>query len=448
MRLLDLVNGPWAITPDMLGEIQAIYSRHLRGEKIDLDRLRAETGLSFDNRRADDPGYSVQDGVALVTMDGVIAKRMNLMSRISGGVSSELTGQAIERAVADRTVEAVVMAIDSPGGTVDGTPELAAIVRAAGEIKPVLAHTDGTMASAAYWVGSAASRVNISSDVCAVGSIGVVARHVDVSAAEAKSGVKTTEITAGRYKRIAGNYEPLSDAGRAEIQSQVDHIYGAFVDDVAAQRGVSPAEVVERMADGRVFLGQQALAAGLVDGVATLAETMAQAREMARGRRTSALRQPAVTGRQGVTTAQEQNMDIETLKTEHPELVQALRAEASAEAAASQTQAYVDGLAAGAAAEIERIKAVRAQLIPGHEALIESLAFDGVTSGPEAALAIVQAEKDLRLAAGRQIAEEANPPVDCAEQSAGPAVVRRADFDRMSDTERRQALACGCRIVD
>ena len=438
MRLIDIINGTWAITPDMLAEIQSIYGRHLRGDKIDLQQLTAATGIVFDNQPKN---YSVQDGVAVIPVDGVIAKKMNLMTRISGGTSSDLVGRDFEAALNDRSVEAIVLAIDSPGGTVDGTPELAQIIAAARGKKPVCAVTDGMMCSAAYWIGSAADRVFISSEVAMVGSIGVVSQHVDVSASEAKQGIKTTEIYAGKYKRIASQYAPLTTEGRQSIQDAVDHVYSVFIDAVANHRNTDAETVLGSMADGRVFHGSQAITAGLVDGVATLSDTINIARDMAR--------KPQKSGRAGVaratTNPKEKIMTLDEFKADHPELVEAITAEATIGMDAAVSAARVEG----AAAERERIASVRATLIPGHEALIEQLAMDGASTAADAALAIVTAEKGIRQAYADTIIGEANAPVDHADAGDGaPRTLKRADFDAMPQNMRRAYLADGGKITD
>jgi signal peptide peptidase SppA len=134
------------------------------------------------------------------------------------------------------------------------------------------------MASAAYWIGSGADRIYISSDTVTVGSIGVVARHVDYSRAYEEAGIKVTEITAGRYKRAHSMYEPLSERGRRTIQDELDYLYGVFLSDVAPNRKLSLDTVKDERADtipwadGRIFLGRQAIDVGLVDGVSTLVD--------------------------------------------------------------------------------------------------------------------------------------------------------------------------------
>ena len=269
MRLVDILTSPWAIVPEKLLEIQAIYRTHLRGEKIDLTAIEARIGKPLAN---EPKPYEVVNGVAVIEMEGIIAKRMSLFTKISGGISTYHIQQQFSEAMADRKVRAILLNIDSPGGGIDGTSELSEMIHSARGEKPIVAWTDGAMCSAAYWIGSAADAVYISGDTPQVGSIGIVAAHMDISKAEEMLGVKTTEITAGKYKRIASRHAPLSQEGRQTMQEMVDYVYSAFIGDVAKHRGVSEEQVLEQMADGRIFFGRQAVNAGLADGVSTMEE--------------------------------------------------------------------------------------------------------------------------------------------------------------------------------
>lgn len=323
MRLIDVVSGPWAIVPDMLVEIQGIYATHLRGEYIDIAKVEAALGRPLANSRQ---GAEVIDGVAVIPIQGAIAKRMNLMSEISGGTSTQLAARDLQTALDDPAVKGIILNIDSPGGTIDGTAELADAVYAARGMKPVVAYSDGMICSAAYWIASACQSIHISGDTNTVGSIGVVAGHRDYSGAEAKAGVKTTEITAGQYKRIASQYEPLSDAGRADIQARVDYQYQVFVDTVARNRGVSVETVLNDMADGKLFIGKQAIDAGLVDGASTLDGLIAALKDP-QGREKLMKYKPAAgaAARKG-----ERAMTVERLKADHADVVEAIVAEAQA----------------------------------------------------------------------------------------------------------------------
>ncbi len=268
MRVIDIVNAPWALEPRKHQQLVAIYSAYLNGEKINLEAIEAQLGRPLQNE--DQEGYDIVDGVAVVPVHGVIAKKMNLFSRISGGASTQLIARDLRQAQDDPRVHAIMLDIDSPGGTVDGTQSLADTVYAmrAGA-KPIVAWADGTMASGAAWIGSAASKVYISGDTVITGSIGVAMQHVDVSKANERYGVTVTDIYAGKYKRVASENKPLSDEGRAALQEMVDAIYSVFVDSVARNRGTNTEAVLKNMADGRLFVGRAAIQAGLVDGVAT-----------------------------------------------------------------------------------------------------------------------------------------------------------------------------------
>lgn len=387
MKLLDVINAPWAIEPAKLLEIQAIYSTHLRSEKIDIAGLEARIGRPLDNKPQ---AYEVIEGVAVLPLDGVLAKRANLMMKISGGTSMELAARDLQNAMNDPAVHSIVLAIDSPGGTVDGTQTLANAIAAS--TKPIVSLASGTMASAAYWVGSAASAIYITDSTTQVGSIGVVATHTDVSGRQAAEGVKTTEISAGKYKRIASSYAPLSSEGKQVIQDQVDYTYSLFVDAVAKQRGVSTEKVLSDMADGRVFVGQQAIDAGLVDGVSTLGELVQQLNAsrasgapllQRAGAPAAAKQTPPQPSEQGQTM-----LTAEQVASAHPDAAKAL-------------------IAQGAKDERERIAGIEAQAIPGHEALIAALKADPTKTPGDAAMAIVKAEREGRASHAKNLASDA-----------------------------------------
>ena len=273
MNIFDMTGAHWAIEPGKLLEIQAIYAVHARGEKINIAAVEAKLGRKLNN---EPKSYTINKGVAILPLEGVIAKRMNMLTQISGGTSSQLAATALQDALNDPAVHSIILSIDSPGGTVDGTQSLAnAVMAARGSGKAIVTLASGTMCSAAYWIGSAAQAVYINDATTLVGSIGVVTSHQDISKAQENQGIKTTEIAAGKYKRIASNYAPLSADGRKTIQDQLDYTYSIFVDAVAKNRNVSSMAALN-MADGRIFCGQQAIDAGLVDGMTTMDELVSR----------------------------------------------------------------------------------------------------------------------------------------------------------------------------
>ncbi len=414
MTLLDLLRSAWAIQPERLLEIQSIYDTHLRGDKIDIPAIEARLGRPLASEQQE---YRIREGgVAVLSIEGVLAPKANLFMRVSGGASTQLLTKQVESAIADPRVRGLILQVDSGGGSALGVPELSDTIYELAAVKPIVTVTDGVMASGAYWLGSASNAVYGSGTTVQVGSIGVVMTHNYTPNA---SGSQTTEITAGRYKRMATSAKPLDEEASAYLQQMVDHIYAVFVDAVAVNRGVSVEAVLEHMADGRIFIGQQAVDAGLLDGFMTVdqvADRMAAnpaefaTRRKARVAASAPAKKPAGARADGASptepvlldppataTQEGTTMDLKTLAEQHPDLLANIQAEARA---------------AGAKAEQERVAAVRAQSMPGHEALIEKLAADGKTTGPEAAMAVLAAERAAVQARGQAMVEgDAPKPV-------------------------------------
>ena len=399
MKLLDIMTAPWAIVPSKLHEIRAIYETHMRGNKLDLKGLKQErksAGLFYlgDEDSDDGRGYAIDRGVAIIPVMDVLTKQRTFFSYLFGGSSMRDIGDAFRRALQDQKVHSILLHIDSPGGTVDGTEELANIIRAARGTKPIVALADGLMASAAYWIGAAADQLYIAGETAEVGSIGVVATHIDVSKQDEQFGEKWTEVTAGRYKRIASAHRPLSDEGREYLQGQVDEIYRVFVESVAEFRGRSVEQVLEA-ADGKIFIGRAAIENGLVDGLATLDEI--------------------------ITLLEEDNqMTLEDLREKHPDLYRAAyeegRTTGTAEAQERiRTEAYAagkaEGLIEGATAERERVLGMDEVLIPGHEDLLAECRRDPKCSVADFLERQAKAEQRIRQDELAKITQAAIPPV-------------------------------------
>jgi len=385
MHLSDVITSPWAIQPEKLREICAVYQSHVHGETIDIAAVEARIGKPLISQ---DQGYTVRDGVAVIPVQGVIGKRMNMMTQISGGASTQLIERDIKAALADQSVNSILLHIDSPGGTVDGTQNLAEVVRQAKTHKPVVTFADGTMASAAYWIGSAADEVVSSSNTTQIGSIGVVMAHQDVSKAEEQAGIKTTEISAGKYKRITSQYAPLSEEGAAHMQEKVDQLYTIFVDEVAANLGTTPENVLERMADGKVFLSKEAQRRGMIDHIANMETTI---NNMAQGVWPMTKQAQTQEAQPAATVA----MTIEKIKAEYPEVASAIAKE-------------------GAEAERARIQACESAGLAGHESIVNEMKFDGKSTAGDIALAIVAAENKLRTTAHAAFSNDAPKPVPLA----------------------------------
>lgn len=400
-----------------MDNLQTAWAISRRGFDVVSQRVAAKDAIRPAAIVSRDAGVQM-NGVAVISIVGVLQKRADWMTEIFGDTAMQDVGAAVMAADADPAINSIILAIDSPGGTVDGTEELAAII--ASVSKPVIAVADGMMMSAAYWIGSAADAVYLSSRTAEAGSIGVIATHMDISGFESQLGVKTTLVTAGRYKAAANPYEPLSTDGMAVLQGLVDGIYTVFVDTVAKNRGVSAQNVLENMADGRIFMGDEAIKAGLADGYMTVNDAVNRAMAGEFSKKSSSKRLQSRTS----TSKGVKSMDIKTLRAEHPEIVSELTREITeAVSATVRAAAFEEGRAAGVAAETQRIKDIEANALPGHDELVASLKFDGKTSGAEAAVQILRAEKAkgaTRLAAMREDATAVAAVAAVAAPAAAP----------------------------
>ena len=297
-------------------------------EKLDtiMDVLdRHDAGESFSPYPTSGNGeeYDIVDNVAIISVHGTLLKRIPFpLSSLSGLASMREVGELVNRADNDQSVDAIVLDIDSPGGTVDGTAELAGIV--AGTKKPVIAYVDGLAASAAYWIASQTDAIVLSSETAEVGSIGVVVMHVDRSGADAKAGIKRTYITAGKYKRIGNDAEPLADDAKEYISERLDIVYRLFVASVAKGRGTTEESVLSDMADGRIFLGSEAIGRGMVDSIGTFSGAVEMAASAAANRRMERIKMDY------------QEITGDGLRQERPGLVAELVDAASAEILATE----------------------------------------------------------------------------------------------------------------
>jgi signal peptide peptidase SppA len=276
-------NQPWMITPEMMGMIVQVLQYRMAGGQYTQEEINARTG---DNDPHPEPymvqgpelagagGEAAQAMVAVLPLYGVIAQRMNMIMEMSGGTSTERFSRAFQQMADDSQISAIVLDVDSPGGSVFGVDELSAQIFKARAKKPIVAVANSSMHSAAYYIGSAASEVWITPGGM-LGSIGAIAVHWDESKAIEMEGLKPTIITYGKHKAEGNSLEPIDDEALAEAQKMVDD-YGMMFDKaVARNRGVTAATVRRDFGQGRIFRAQDAVSLGMADRAGTLQEAIA-----------------------------------------------------------------------------------------------------------------------------------------------------------------------------
>jgi signal peptide peptidase SppA len=220
--------------------------------------------------------FSQSGGVGIISIAGPLVNTDSWMNAFMGRTSYGEIRDALMHAAADPSVGAILLDINSGGGAVSGVSDTAALIKKVDkEIKPVHTFSDGMIASAALWVGANARTLSVG-QVTEAGSIGIITVHKEMSKALEMEGVKATVIKAGEHKGTGNMYAPLTPAAKAEIQGQLDHMYGIFMTDMAANRDMTYPIADAKFGQGRVFIGQQAVDAGLANSVTTFDATVSK----------------------------------------------------------------------------------------------------------------------------------------------------------------------------
>jgi signal peptide peptidase SppA len=254
--------GPWAMKPE---EFAALRS-HVMGLNLHVHMDSPEARAAQARGYGSDP--YVKDGVAIVRVHGTMMKHQSSLTMMGAACSTALARRELRSAVASENVGSILVHVDSPGGTVAGTAELAADVAAAASQKPAFAYIEDLGASAAYWVASSASKVYANATAL-VGSIGTYGVVYDESGAFEREGVKAYVIRAGEFKGVGTPGTAIEEKHLAEMQRRVDTLNSFFLNAVSAGRRL-PLSRVQQIADGRVHVGDEARQIGLIDDVATL----------------------------------------------------------------------------------------------------------------------------------------------------------------------------------
>ena len=272
LLIAEFLATPWALMPERLKAVTSVMARWSQNVAASADVLaRIDADRTVRQARRQSSVSNSGGGIAVLPLYGIVTQRGNMVDDVSGpgSTSTQQFTASLRQALADESVSQILIDIDSPGGSVYGVAELADEIASARSQKPVFAIANSLAASAAYWIGCAASEFYVTPGG-EVGSIGVWQAHQDYSRAMDEAGVKTTLISAGKFKVEGNPYTPLDEEAQAFMQSRVDDYYGAFTKAVARGRGVPISQVRDGMGQGRVLGADAALTNQMVDGVATL----------------------------------------------------------------------------------------------------------------------------------------------------------------------------------
>lgn len=251
-----LAEEPWAMRADWVADPAALLSG---------SRYAARPGQTAGRIRA--------GSVEIIPIHGPIGYRDELLAMLGGADVSKIPDR-LAAAAADKTVSAILLHVDSPGGTLWGVPEAAEAIVQARRSKPVLAVADPWALSAAYWLAAQADELIVTPSG-EVGSIGVWTAHVDMHRMLEHRGLDVTLISAGKYKTEGHPFGPLGDEARAALQATVDTAYDELVAAVARGRRVGAETVRNGFGQGRMVPARPAVAEGMADRIADLRSVLA-----------------------------------------------------------------------------------------------------------------------------------------------------------------------------
>ena len=206
--------------------------------------------------------YNIYNRVAIIPIHGLLTKRTELFAPIFGTTSYEEIYNAISQAQKDQDVSSILLDIESPGGEVSGLFDLVDFIYQSRNIKPIYSVANDHAFSAAYAIASATSKIFVNR-TSGVGSVGVIATHVDVSEADKKDGIKFTTVFAGSKKNDLSPHEPISDEAVSDLQNEVDRLYEMFVETVSRNRNLSAEQVTATQA--ATYFAGNAISIGLAD---------------------------------------------------------------------------------------------------------------------------------------------------------------------------------------
>jgi capsid assembly protease len=266
LLLAQFVSMPWAITPDYLALMAGVLTNWAFNIPVSvetMDKIDDDKGIMAARQSANrsQPGQ-----IVVIPVYGALMQRPPQDISGPGATSTSNIIKQVKQVASDPNVSKILLDIDSPGGSVYGTSELANIIYQTRQQKPIIGIANSMSASAAYWIGSQCTEFYCTPSG-EVGSIGVYTAHQCIAKALEAAGIDTTLISAGKYKTEGNPFEPLSKEAQAMIQAKVDDYYTMFLNDVSRGRNVSVKNVKDGMGDGRIFGASKSLELNMVDGV-------------------------------------------------------------------------------------------------------------------------------------------------------------------------------------
>ncbi len=381
-----IYNTPLLIHPDKATVIESVLRKAQAGS-LDVEAAGPVT-------RPTGNGYSMTaGGVAVIRVFGTLMHRALGLNAISGGTSYTRLASVIDAAAKDADAKAILLEIDSPGGEASGLYDLAQRIIEARQEKPVWAIANEEAFSAAFAIAVSADRV-LATPTGMVGSIGVIALHLDQSKRDAKQGLTYTAIFAGAHKNDLTSHAPLNGDARERMQAIIDSHYDAFVTHVADRRGVEP-EAVRRTEAG-ILLTKEAIALNLIDGIASFSEAVESLEEEVNN--ATSLTGLRANSKRASPMAKSESIDAP--ETETPQ------AFTEVDITKARADGHAKGVSAGATSERERIQGILSlEEAQGREKLAMSLAMTTELDAEKVSGILASSPKETPAAGGNAFSQ-------------------------------------------
>ncbi|MCK5128163.1 MAG: S49 family peptidase [candidate division Zixibacteria bacterium] len=404
----SLLSPLWAILPSYADKIYGAHDRQIEyyaAQSPESIKEKFNCNIDLNDHATVPETFTIREGVGVLPVTGMVIPKSDFFTIFFGGFAAlDVLERDFNILVGREDVHTILLDIDSPGGNAFGVEQFANMIFNARDKKTILSITSGMMASAAMWIGAAAHKTYITGEVTVTGSIGTVTTHTDISELNKRIGITQTEIAAGEFKRVPSSLAPLDEKGREVLQDQVNQVNAAFVGDIAKFKNVQP-RAVRKMAEGKTFIGSQAIKIGLIDGLSTMGqlfENIGNGVDMIKAVYNNNFN--SLQGGQKMTLIEK----IANMKAEDVDLYNAMIEKGKIEAKTSMEESLTDvkavehakgievgkveGIETGKAEERARIENLSALSNPACKEMVDKFIADGKTTAPEAAVEILKAQ--------------------------------------------------------
>lgn len=354
MNEISALSKHWAIEPGALQGIQTF-----------LRESQARLSLFSEQPLKNTHLISVRNGIAVISIHGIITARADIFTFLMGGTPLDLLAQELHIALNDDEIKAILLDIDSPGGVAVGPAEMAEIIFNARKTKPIWAYIGRNGCSAAYWLASAAENI-VAHKSALVGSVGVVST-IPIQEHADKDGYRQIEIVSSNAKNKRP--DPRTPEGLNEVRRELDSIEREFITAVANFRGLTPEDIKKDFGQGGVVIGAEAVRANMIDALGTYESVIATLNATINKQDKGVYKMS-----EKENTISKDLITTDFLSRERPELYKAIKDE-------------------GANAERERLAAIENISLVGHEDLTAAAKKDPNMTAEKLAIQIIAAEK-------------------------------------------------------